>query len=400
MTIGIDASRANVVEKTGTEWYSFHIIRHLIRQHPEAHFILYTKEPFRPPLDALVAPHIENRVLKWPLRFLWSQLRLSLEMLLRPPEVLFIPSHTIPLIHPKRTVTTCHDVGFERFPELYGRKRIGQHGIGGLIRTAIVRALTLGRYGTTELDYHRFSMRLAVRSAAAIITVSAFSARELETFYHVPTSRVQVIPLGLDPQDVAVPPDAAAIRQRLTLSRPYLLFTGRLERKKNIRRLVEAYALMQQASDAPDLVLVGNWGEGSDEIQDALSRVSDQTRVHILPWLAPGDFAAVEAGAAIFVMPSLYEGFGLPVLNAFALGVPVVASTSGSLPEIAGDAAVLVDPYDVHALARACQRAFADQPLRSTLIARGHQRVKAYRWETTAERTFAVLNRVAQSPVV
>lgn len=399
MIIGIDASRANRVEKTGTEWYSFHIIRALVDQHPEVRFWLYTKEPLRPPLDRLTGARVENRVLRWR-GILWSQLRLSLEMLLRPPEVLFVPAHTIPLIHPRATVTTCHDIGFERHPDLYGRRPIGSaHRLVQWFLNLLIRLVTLGRYGNSELDYHRWSMRLAVRQAAAIITVSAFTARELTAWYHISSAKITVIPHGFDQTEVYPPVPRLRLAENYGLTRPYLLYVGRLERKKNTEGLLAAYRqLLKDPVDRPDLVLVGQLSEGKGDILK-LIRDLPAGRVRRLPWLTPPNLSAVMSQALAFVFPSLYEGFGLPVLTAFAHGVPVVCSKTSSLPEVADEAAVLVNPLDPAEIAKGI-REVLDQPgLRARLIARGLERVRAFRWETAAEQTFRLLSEVNQRVV-
>ena len=118
MIIGIDASRANSLEKTGTEFYSWYLIRELTRQHPEHRFRLYTREPLRDGLEQL-GEHVEARVLIWRPGLLWSHLRLSWELLWHRPDMLFVPADTVPLYHPKKTITTIHDVAFERWPEAY-----------------------------------------------------------------------------------------------------------------------------------------------------------------------------------------------------------------------------------------------------------------------------------------
>lgn len=396
MIIGVDASRANLREKTGTEWYSFHIIRTMIRAHPEARFRLYTKEPLEPPLAALIDPKVESRVLRWQPRFLWSQLRLSVEMLFHAPTVLFIPAHTIPLIHPHRTVTTCHDVGFERYPELYGQKRIGPAGqILKFVLSMLVRLVTLGKYGATELDYHRFSMRLATRTAARIIVISDFTARELQHFYHVDPKRLRIIHQGCS----AVTVTDNDVREALHLYHitiPFLLYIGRIERKKNILGLLKAHALLQHSlPGCPPLILVGKDGVGIEEIEAYRQTLPDPRLVVRLPWIPQAHVTALLRAATVFVFPSFYEGFGLPVLEAFAQRTPVVAARTSALPEVAGPAALFVDPTQPEDIARGIRRLLEHPEEQARLVDEGFRRLTEFSWEKTAEKTFQLLSQVA-----
>ncbi|MBI3115203.1 MAG: glycosyltransferase family 4 protein [Candidatus Kerfeldbacteria bacterium] len=398
MIIGIDASRATVREKTGTEWYSQYIIEHLVLRHPEVTFWLYSKEPLGPPLSGLLGPRVVNKVLQWPAALLWSQLRLSLEMLWRRPDVLFVPAHTIPLIHPRATVTTCHDAGFEAFPELYGQTPIGpRRGWQRTLVSLLVRLVTLGRYGNSELDYHRFSMRLALRRAARVITVSRFSRDEFVRSYGADPNRFTIIPHGATPTSAGERHAGKSAPARSGLTRPYILSIGRLERKKNVAGALSTYGLLQRRlRDAPDFVLVGKAGVGFDEIQRALNAVPHPERVHQLSWVPADDLESLWRDARAFFFPSFYEGFGMPVLDAFRHGVPVVASNIGALREVSGDAALLADPNDHQQLAEHLYRVLTDDALRHQLRERGTRQAAHFPdWDTVADQTFRVLTRAA-----
>lgn len=384
MTIGIDASRANLEHRTGTEWYAFHITQHLIRRHPEVRWRLYVREPLRADLADLVGRSVDVRVLRWrgPL---WSQLRLSLELARHPPDVLFVPAHTIPLVHPRATVTTIHDVGFVRRPDLYDPRPIGPRWL-----QVAVRWLSLGRWRATEVGYHRWSLARAL-AARAIITVSEFSADEIAACARVPRQRIAVIPHGFDPHEVVSPPSGPTSAARSGLARPFFLYVGRLEIKKGIDRLAAGYAaLCAQRAAAPDLVLVGARGYGSGPALTELARLGP--RVHRWPWLGANELSALFTAARAFVFPSAYEGFGLPLLNAFAHGTPVVISSQPALVEVAGGAALVAGDTAAD-LARALDRVDRDETLRRTLMARGEQRFPRFRWATAADATFAVLRR-------
>lgn len=380
MIIGIDASRANLVERTGTERYSFELITRWPSLRPDLHFRLYVRETPLPDVCNL-GSNVEVRVLRWPPKILWNLLRLSWEMLWHPPDILFVPAHTSPLIHPHNTVVTIHDVGFERFPDLYAHAPIGSrnHWLRWMIRIA-----TFGKYGNSELDYHRFAVRWALRTASQILTISKFSAQEIQTFFAVAHKNISVIPLGVTPR-----PQSAESRP---FARPYAVFIGRLERKKNIKNLVAAYARYRRAVPDPvDLVLVGKPGTGFDEAERIINTEGIQHVVHQLSWQPPRHIDRLLTHAHAFLFVSRYEGFGLPAIEAMAAGIPVLASTAGSLPEVCGDAALLVDPDDEQGLVQGLITVNHDAPRRKELITRGKRRAEQFSWDHCAQETLQVI---------
>ena len=180
MIIGIDASRANQREKTGTEWYSWHLIRQLVPLLSGHTIRLYTREPLLADLVDLKAQGAEERVLGWRPGIMWTHLRLSWEMIWHQPDVLLILADTVPLVHPPNTFTTIHDIAFERMPELYGQRSV-QRRIGWAkpLVSLGIHILTFGQYGASELDYHRWSVRHALRACHKIFSVSKFTKQEL-----------------------------------------------------------------------------------------------------------------------------------------------------------------------------------------------------------------------------
>ncbi|MDD5567238.1 MAG: hypothetical protein PHH01_03520, partial [Patescibacteria group bacterium] len=168
MKIGIDASRANSREKTGTEWYSFRLIQEFKKiADSNDQFFLYSKEGLDFGLENLPS-NFKSRVLRWPPKFLWTQIRLSIHLLFNKADVLFVPAHTLPLINCRKTVLTVHDIGFERFEQLYSQKIIGPRNFVKKLINLGVRVVTLGRYGSNELDYHRWAMKYAIEHASII----------------------------------------------------------------------------------------------------------------------------------------------------------------------------------------------------------------------------------------
>ena len=310
-------------------------------------------------------------------------------MIIRAPDVLFVPAHTIPLIHPKRTVTICHDVGFERFPELYATQPIGprQVFISKFIGWS-VKLLTLGRYSNTELDYHRFSMRWAIRTAARILTVSNFSAREISHYFNYPLAKIKVIPISYNP-DYARPLPIKVIDRVLVeagISRPYLLFVGRWEAKKNIKLILQVFESLIQDGFNHKLVLVGRPGWGFNQAWQRLDPTT-QAKIKLLAPLPVDQLHALMSGASLFLFPSAYEGFGIPVLEAMASGAPVVSSNLASLPEVCADAAWLIDPDQPTKLIEAIKTLTTDQTARNRQISRGYDRIRNFNWEITARAT-------------
>lgn len=395
MRIGIDASRANLAQRTGTEWYAFHLTRaffSFIR--PNDRVRLYVREPLRPEWGSLPA-NVNVRVLRWPPQLLWTQLRLSWELLWHRVDVLFVPAHTIPFISPRRTVTTLHDIGFMHAAALYGRTAIARQ--GKWLLNLLVRLLTLGKYAATELDYHRFSAKLAVRRCSTILTVSEYSKRDICTTFNIDIARVQVVPNAYDREafNQSAAGNSALLaeaQQRAGVRQPYLMTIGRIEVKKNTAELVRAFARLKRrpAFTAHQLLLVGSPGLGADEVFAVAEAEGVSADVVHPGWLPERFIPSLMAGADVFVLPSRFEGFGIPVLEAMAVGTPVVCSNVTALPEVAGGAAELVTPNApaiAEGIANVCEH-----PARATeLRQRGLQRVQDFSWALSAKRLAEIL---------
>ncbi len=398
MIVGIDASRANQEQRTGTEWYAWHLVRLLPSLLPQDRIRLYVREPLLADLDHM-SPNVEVRVLRWLPGVLWSHLRLSWEMLWHRPDVLFVPADTVPLLHPRRTITTIHDVAFERFPELY-RGRSVQRRLGWLrpLIHLAVRLATFGRYSASERDYHRWSSRQAVRTCPIILTVSEFSKQEIITTLGAHPDHIVVTHLG-SPQPEYFQ-QVTAVQRRATLDhlgiqRPFILFVGRLELKKNIDGVLSAYRQYRQHTSQPaDLVLAGQPGYGWEEVAAKNQDILSVGVVHELGWIGPEEMKIVQSSARVFLFVSRYEGFGLPGLESMSAGVPVIASTGGSLPEVLDHAADFVDPSDVQGLSAAMERMMTDNTRRQEVISAGLTWVRQFTWARTAQLTADQIRKV------
>jgi glycosyltransferase involved in cell wall biosynthesis len=365
MRIGIDASRTASAQRTGTENYSLHLIRALLSLPTSHRFRLYFNR--RPPAG-LIEGDAEHRVLPFPR--LWTHVRLSWEMLTQPPDVLFVPSHVLPLVRPARSLVTVHDLGYHYYPRAH---------------TAFQNL------------YLRWSTRFNARCAFRVLADSEATCRDLIQFYRVPPGRIAVVYPGRDEslRPVQDPAVLAAVRARYGLAQHYFLYVGTLHPRKNLVRLVQAFARVAGDLDPGlQLVLGGKQGWLHQDILAEVQRLGLGTRV-VLPGYVPADdLPALLSGALAFAFPSLYEGFGFPVLEAMACGTPVLCSNASSLPEVAGDAALLADPLDVEALAAGLRRLASDADLRRSLAARGSLQVQRFSWPRAAA---AVLELVEEA---
>jgi len=370
MKIGIEAARPNRPQKTGTEWYGYHVIQEMKKiADPQDRFVLYTNSPLAAGLEIMPDDSWEGKQLNWPLPRFWTQGRLSLEMMKNPPDTLFIPAHAMPVIHPKRTVVTLHDVGFERYPELYSKP---------------------------DLIYHRWSAKFVIANAYKIITVSEFSKNELVELYNAPADKIFVTHLGFDEKNYRAIQDQEKIKkvlQKYNIKSPYLFFIGRLERKKNIHLLVEAFGRYKNRhpEDGHSLVLVGRPGFEYNEIKELIKKYHLEEWVVEPGWVAEEDIPYFYNGAEIFVFPSSYEGFGIPLLEAMATETPILASRGGSIPEVAGDAALYFETHSVESLEGALEKIISDKNMRVDLVRRGRERVKNFSWAATARKTLNIL---------
>ena len=288
-------------------------------------------------------------------------------------------SAAIPPVRGRPLVATVHDVAFRYFPEAYPAS--GRH-------------------------FHQRATRIAVAEAARVLVPSTATAHDLTELYGLEPERVAVTPLGVDPPVAADPEPARRLLQRLGVGGPFLLAVGTLEPRKNLARLVAAFA--EAGAELPEhhLVVVGpsGWGDALAATPPArsdgeLARVERAAPSRVAGAVPPRVVLAgpvqdrvlhgLYAAADGLAYPSLYEGFGLPVLEAMARGLPVLTSDRSSLPEVAGGAALLVDPADVPAIAKGLVELVSDRALRGRLAADGRRRAARFTWQATAAATWA-----------
>lgn len=366
MLIGIDASRAATAQRTGTEAYATFLIQALIPAAATAGYRLrlYFNRP-PPPNLFPTAPHVEPVVI--PLARLWTHLRLAWELHRRPPDVFFTPAHVIPVSYFGRSVATIHDLGYHHFPQAHPRR---------------------------QLTYLRWSTRHNGRRACRIIADSAATKTDLTRFDSIDPAKVKVIYPGVDPalRPIENEEEITAVLAKYQIRRPYFLYIGTLQPRKNLVRLVHAYAA---SGVSHQLVLAGKPGWLSQPILEVISHQSlvIRQRIVVTGFVAEADKAALLSGATALLYPSLYEGFGFPILEAQACGTAVLTANTSSCPEVAGEAALLVNPLDTEAITQAIQALAHNESQRQMLAQKGLENVKRFSWEDTVVQILLTLEQ-------
>jgi glycosyltransferase involved in cell wall biosynthesis len=366
--IGIDASRATRARRTGTEGYAYHLIRELIplaERRGHGLRLYFNEAPDRGLFQ--LASHVERDTI--PLARLWTHLRLGWELHQHPPQVFFTPAHVIPLTYRGPAVATVHDLGFHFFPQAHTR---------------------------LQGAYLRWSTRHNVRRSRQVLADSQATKDDLVRLYDVPLEKVTVVYPGVDPElapqgDVE---DLARVQRRYGLEPPYLLYLGTLQPRKNLERLVEAYV---QSGVSMQLVLAGNPGWLSDPLLRVISEkvARARARIRLTGYVAEEDKAALLSGATALLFPSLYEGFGFPILEAQVCGTAVLCAGNSSQPEVAGDAALLVDARDTLSIAEGISRLAEHEGLREQLVQAGLANVRRFSWQRAAQQVMEVLEQCA-----
>ena len=371
MRIGIDA-RLIFYQRAGIASYIRGLIQGLARLDPPHEFVVYQSR--RDSESLHLPPAWCQRTLWTPARHRFERPLLAAELLASRLDVLHCPDLLSPmkLLTSRRTVITIHDVAYLKYPEVL----------------------------TPESQRYFGQIGPAVDSADVVIAVSENTKRDLMAFLDAPDEKIVVIPEAPDPdyrpldQEVVGP-----ALKRLGVDAPYFLFVGTIEPKKNVLNLLRAYAGFRELNRSngvrPGLVLAGRKGWLYGQAQGVAKELGISEHVKFLGFVPRPDLVALYSGAVALVYPSLYEGFGLPVLEAMACGAPVVTSSASSLPDVAGEAAICTAPTDVDALAEALSRLWSSGELRAELRRKGFARAKQFTWTKTAEMTLAVYERLS-----
>ena len=369
MRIAIDLRK---LHDHGIGTYIRNVVRHLARIDSDTEYVLLCRaqdcglaaelgENFRA-VRASAAPYSVR-----------EQFQVPLELRRQHVDLFHAPHYTLPTLAPCRSVVTIHDCIHLMFPQYLPN------------RLAYV--------------YARSMLWTTSRRANRILTVSEASKRDIVRLLGVPSGRVVTIPNGID-ERFSTPPceeEVSRVRERYQLDAPFVLYAGNIKPHKNLERIIDAFYRVRQDGLDEDLRLLLIGGDISKyaTLRRAVHRYQLHKHVRFLGFVPDQTLAVLYRLAHVFVFPSLYEGFGLPPLEAMASGTPVVTSNVSSLPEVVGDAAVLVDPYDPAAIADAIRRVLTEPELRADLRRRGLERAREYSWERSVRRLREIYGEVA-----
>jgi glycosyltransferase involved in cell wall biosynthesis len=357
--------------RTGVGYYTEHLLQHLAKEVAATgdELVVMSNKPIdtQVPLPPHVRVHEGHR---FPIRIGWMQLRAAHALDAVRPDVAHFTNGMIPYGSPVATVVTVHDMSLRLYPRCHPLRR---------------------------LLLNRPLMHVAIRQASSIVTVSESARRDLLRLHGVPSERVSVVHEAASPvfrpiQDRAWLDD---IRARYGLPPRFILYVGTIEPRKNLMRLMTAFAAARRAGIPQRLVCVGPYGWSSSDLSGHIEKLGVKDAVHFTGYVPFEHLPAIYNLGDFFVFPSLYEGFGLPVVEAMASGVPVLTSNTSSLGEIAGDAAITIDPTDTDAMEDAIRRLATDAGLRRDRSERGLQRARHFSWTQTARQMLAVYHRAA-----
>lgn len=369
MTLAVQAADLDASRIDGTRVYLLELLKRFGSLAHETDFHLYHKHRFNPELTPPLFPNYTVHTLPFPSQ--WMQTRFARAMFRTQPEKIFFPVQAVPVFLPSASevTITVHDLAWKHYPDTFTHK--------------------------TRFKLN-FLLERAVRRANKIIAVSEATKKDLLHFFPtLPPEKVRVIHHGFDQARFSVPIPEKEKLEILThyglRDQQYILYVGALQPRKNLVRLIEAFGILKQSFSDATLVLAGERAWLSDPIIAARERSPYRDDILLLGQVPSNRLPALYQGARYFTFPSLYEGFGIPLLEAFASGTPVLTADNSSLPEVAGDAALYANAFDTDAVAEKLIQLWNNEALRQTLITKGKERLRAFSWDTCTKKTLAYI---------
>ena len=367
MRIAIDARK---LRDYGIGTYIRNLLRHLARLDANTEYIVLCREE-----DCAFAAELGENFRAVPERSgsysVREQLAVPLDLRRERAHLFHAPHYVLPPLTPCRSVVTIHDCIHLRFPQYLPNQ--------------------------LAYAYARTSLWVAAHRSVRILTVSEASKRDILTYFRVPASKITVIPNAIDERFNEEPPadEVMRVRERYQLNDPFVLYAGNIKPHKNLERLIEAFHIIRRGDlEHVKLLIIGDEISKYATLRRAVHKYKLHKHVRFFGFVPDATLAILYRLARVFVFPSLYEGFGLPPLEAMASGTPVITSNVSSLPEVVGDAAMLIDPYEPDAIAGAMRRVLADDRLRDDMRERGLARVREFSWGRSVRRVREIYEEV------
>lgn len=361
MIIGIDASKTALKQKTGIDNTAYQIILNLEKIDVKNTYYLYSNKPIDKSLNQ--NKNFQEKLIPFP-KF-WNKFRLPLALLRDKPDKFLELTNSIPSFAPRNTAVFVHDLAFKLFPDAYS---------------------------SYELILQEAAIKAAISRAKIIIFSSKANKNDFLKYYKFPEKSIRIVPLAFDSDNYKKIDNP---KQSLKINAPYFIFVGRLEKRKNIVRTIKAFELYKEKSKTNHkLVLIGKKGYGFKEIEEKISSSKYKADILIPGFVNNEKLANLYASSIGLVYSSLYEGFGLPMLEAMACGTPVITSDVPTLKEIAEDAALLVDPKNEKEIAEAMDKIISDKNIRKDLIAKGENRVREFSWDKTGKEILKIVEEM------
>ena len=365
MRIGIDA-RPLSYRLTGIGFYLKYLLDEIQRIDIENSYFLISNAPIHYHIQNPRWARIEGRCKKKLLSTLWMQTRGALSIAKLKLDLFWGPRHHLPVLLPKRikAVLTVHDIVHRKFPETMA---------------------------LPNLIVERLLMRRSLLRSDAIMTDADATAADIEKYYAIDAKKIFTIHPGI-PKFAQHPGDNNDSIHDLPAK--YFLFVGTLDPRKNFRRIFKAFERTAPGQNDVHMVIVGARGWEKKDLIRVLNRHSLSSNIHLTGYVSRKQLARYYQNALCLLFPSLYEGFGFPILEAMYYGTPVITANTSSMPEVAGDAAVLVDPYNIQAMADAMREVMENVKLRDRLRQKGRERIKQFGWQQTAVETIRLFESV------
>jgi len=370
MKIGVNARLFIKGKMDGIAWYSYEVLRRMVQAHPDHEFVFFFDRKHDP--DFIFGNNVKPVVVRPQARhpflwFLFFEIGIRRALKREKIDVFFSPDGWLCLGTKIPTLNVIHDLNFVHYPQF---------------NTFWVRQY-----------YHFFFPRFA-RKSSFLATVSEFSKQDIVENYGVESDKIVVTYNGVAEDFFEISEDEKKItQQKLTNGIPYFVFVGTANKRKNVVNILQAFDVFQKKGHNAKLVFAGSNKYWDKEMTSVLRRMQFNKDVIFTGYLSTTELNKVISASFSLLYPSLFEGFGIPIIEAFACGVPVITSCTSSMPEIAGDAAVLVNPFSVEAIATAMETLFTNNNLRKDVIAKGKERANYFQWSKSAE----ILWKVAES---